>query len=166
LLAVILHRFDDDVVESRIAATETSGDIEHAPGDASAEHLVKHDSGGIEVGAGVHLRTHEQCLRCHEVRRAHRHVGLGQRTAAAGFAAFCQAEIGYFDVTFGTDQNIGRLDVAVDDAVRVGIVQRIAMASPQRGKSGRGDAEKTTHDLMLKAKQQDCTPGEISDHRR
>ena len=90
-------------------------------GQASREHLVEDDPEGPDVGAGVDVLAEELLGR---------HVGDGpDGTAGAGQAGLAgdlgQAEIGDPGDALLRDEDVGRLDVAVDDAVRMGGGQAI-----------------------------------------
>ena len=85
-------------------------------GQAARKHLVEDDPQGPDVGSGVDVLAEELLGR---------HVGDGPDGAAgpgqAGLAGdLGQAEIGDPGDALLRDEDVGRLDVAVDDAVRMG----------------------------------------------
>src|SRR5437762_2482257 len=89
------------------------------------EELIEHDAGREDVRAPID-RLALDLFRRHVGRGSDHGAGarrlalLALRLGDAG-----DAEIGQFGVAAGIDQDIGRLDVAVDDARLVGEVERI-----------------------------------------
>ena len=86
------------------------------------DHLEQHDADRVDVGARVDRPAADRLLGRHVVRRADDDVGL--RGVAADVAAQArEAEVEDADVIAGAqllaDHDVRRLDVAVDDALRV-----------------------------------------------
>jgi hypothetical protein len=101
-------------------------------------HFVEHDAKRKKIGARVerlaeHLlgrhvsdRAHG-CARTGELRRVDADRGHGSGFVAASLCRhdFREAEVQNLRVAALCDENIGRLNVAVDDAVGVGGVERV-----------------------------------------
>jgi hypothetical protein len=99
-------------------------------------HLVKDDTEGEDVGARVQVFA-PRLFRGHVGHRAHRRAGTGQGIlhvlrlgvrAGDGRAVFQQlgeTEVEDLGVAARGDEDVGRLDVAVDDTAGVRGVQRI-----------------------------------------
>ena len=68
----------------------------------------------------------------HEGRVPRMHAGLGVHGGIGGFD-LCESEVGDFDVPFFCEQQVGRLDVAVDEAGLVGDDQRFARFPGEAG---------------------------------
>ena len=96
------------------------------------EHLVQHAAEAVDVAPGVDVLAAERLLRAHVVRRADGHAGLGQLLAAGLAHRPRDAEVGDQRVA-AEQQDVLRLDVAVDDAALVGVLR--APRRP-RGRSG------------------------------
>ena len=87
-------------------------------GEPSSEHLVEHDAEGEEVGPVVDLLALDLLGR-HVVGRAEELPLLGEvRAVEPG-----DAEVGDLHLVVGGDQDVRRLDVAVDHPVGVGVVE-------------------------------------------
>src|ERR1700680_465992 len=124
----------------------------------SSRHLIEYDPEREEVRARVH-RPAQRLLRRHvwdgsqseagasEIVRGLRDVSEGVATDA-GFvphAELCQAEVQNLGVPALGDENVRRLNIAVNDAVRVGGVERVGNLDPQikqlwQGQWALGDA--------------------------
>ena len=83
-------------------------------GQLSGQALVEHHAEGIDVGAGIHLAPIVDLLGGHVVRCAQRHARGGQGQHAAG-EDLGQAEVGQPGLALLVDQDVGRLQVAVND---------------------------------------------------
>ena len=82
------------------------------------QHLVEHRAEAVDVGPGVEPRVAGGLLRAHVGRRADREPGLGQprlRRAAAQRPG--DPEVGHQRIAVPGEQEVLRLDVAVDHAV-------------------------------------------------
>ena len=96
-------------------------------GQAAGDDLVEQHAGGVEVGAGVDLQA-EGLLGAHVLRGAEHHAGAGhllERTVAAddlGDAEVDQLEHLAALVVAG-DEDVLRLQVAVDHALAVGVLE-------------------------------------------
>ena len=94
--------------------------FEHRDG---GEHFVEGNAKGENVGATVSLGTAAGGLfRGHVAWRAHDLTGDGEFHLLAVFA-FGNAEVSNFDLTGLIEENVTGFDVAMDDAVFVGVVQ-------------------------------------------
>ncbi len=99
----------------------------------AAHHGVERGADGEQVGAAVDaVGEAHGLLRRHERGRAQR--GPGARRLAAGLAHAGHAEVEQLDHVLAGDEDVGRLDVAVDDALVVEALERVAElgGDPQR----------------------------------
>jgi hypothetical protein len=102
-------------------------------GGPAREQLVQHRPHGVQVGAVIHRPVGDH-LRRQVQHRADDHALLGQ----AHVPSFQrQPKVGHLDVSIGCDHDILGLDVAMDDALGVGVGQR-----PQRAADG---AQRAAH---------------------
>ncbi len=88
------------------------------------EHLIRDDAQRIEIAAAIDFAIARALLGTHVGRRPDRHPGRGQpRVRAAGVADRARdAEVGHHRApTIGRQQDVVRLDVAVDYAARMGV---------------------------------------------
>ena len=85
-------------------------------GRAAADHLVEHAAERVEVAGGRRLAAH-RLLRRHVARRADHHPGLRQPRAVERHR---QAEVADLGDAAAVEPDVARLQVAVDDALRVG----------------------------------------------
>jgi hypothetical protein len=94
-------------------------------GRRADEHLVGQDAHGVEVGPVIQVGVGRRLLRRHVRGRPHHEAGRGDRGAARGVVQRLRdPEVGHLGV--GADeQDVLRLDVAVDDAQAVGVAQRV-----------------------------------------
>ena len=95
-------------------------------GQLAGKHLVENHAHGINVGAAVAALAFH-LLRRDVVRRAEGggEVGIGE-AARRGVAG--DAEVDQLDVVVVVDHDVFRLQVAVDDAVGVDVVERLKNA--------------------------------------
>ncbi len=89
----------------------------------AGEHLVGHASQRVDVGPRGDLALAHRLLGAHVVRRAEAHSGLGHPAAAGAGDGERNAEVGHERAPV-VDQDVLGLDVAVDHAVAVGVVER------------------------------------------
>ena len=80
---------------------------------------VQRAAQGVDVGADVHACGVLDLLRGHVVEGAQQHARLGH----AGVKVPGQAEVEQLGLPFGRDADVGRLDVAMDEVVLVGLGQ-------------------------------------------
>jgi len=90
--------------------------------DPSGQHLVQDDAQGVQIGPVIHDHTLGLLWR-HIVWGAQHGAGAGQ---PAGVAGAGDAKVGHFGPAVGAEQDIGRLDVAMNQAAAVGKVKGAA----------------------------------------
>ena len=89
---------------------------------AAGEHLVEDRAQGVDVGGGRDVGGRAAgLLGGHVARRAHDVAGAGQ--ARLALHQLGQAEVGDLRDALVGEHDVGRLDVAVDDPVLVGVVE-------------------------------------------
>ncbi len=88
-------------------------------GKPAGEHLIEDHAGGVDVGAAVHMAA-LGLLRGDIVDRAD---GLGGHGVLGGAGDAGDAEIGDLHAAVPQDQHVLGLDVPVDDAPAVGVIQ-------------------------------------------
>ena len=93
-----------------------------AEGRLPGEHLVGDGAQGIHVAASADLALAHRLFGGHVARRAERHAGLGHAAAAGLLHGEGDAEVGDEGLAV-VQQDVVGLDVAVDDAVAVGVVE-------------------------------------------
>ena len=104
--------------------------IRAGKGRLAGEHLVEHATQRVHVGAGIEVPLAHRLLRTHVVRGAQAHAGLGEPLLACPASRFpacqrpCDPEVRHQRV-IAAEQDVLRLDVTVDDAVPVGVGQRV-----------------------------------------
>ena len=86
----------------------------------AGHHLVEHRAEGVEVGAGVRS-TPQRLLGRHIGDCTDHHAVRGHAAAVQGHR---QAEVAQHRRPFGSKPDVAGLEVAVDDAVLVRVVQR------------------------------------------
>ncbi len=110
----------------------------HAPGDQPVEQHAQ----GVQVDAGAVQRLAHRLLGGHEVRGAQHDLAVGQagrRIAAdgGGDAEVCDLDREHA-VGLPGDEEVLRLDVAVQDLARVHVRERVKYLPDQAGRDGRG----------------------------
>ena len=113
-------------------------------GRLAREHLVQHASEGVDVRAGGDLPLAHRLLRAHVVRGPQGHARLGHPGPASLAGGERDAEVGHQRRVI-VEQDVLGLDVAVDHAVAVRVVQR--------GGDLLGDADGIRHGELLLAGQ-------------
>ena len=86
------------------------------------EHLVQHAAERVQVAPSVQLPAGAGLLRAHVRGGAEREPGLGQPVLAGGGDGARDPEVRH-DRLVAFQQDVFRLDIAVDDAVRMGVAQ-------------------------------------------
>ena len=101
-------------------------------GRPQRQQLVQRRAQRVDVGAVVDRHAlGQRLLRAHVTQRAHqvaRHRQAGLAVLHVG-----QAEVGHPQLAAPVQQQVGRLDVAMDDAQLVGVVQRLGRLDAQLG---------------------------------
>ena len=115
----------EDGVEARIAADLYTGHLPAATRQLAGEHLVERHAHGIDVRTSVKLRVRYPRFRREKIRRADGDAGP-REAQQRDVIVLGQAEVGDLHRAVAREQQVGRLDVAVDDAMLVRVVQRIA----------------------------------------
>ena len=162
LLAIGGHGLEADALEparharfeargrDRIALADRSDDLDDraaVEGAPTGQALVEHRAHGVDVGALAHgARLAARLLGRHVGRRAEEVAALGQVARHLHLAR--QAEVHQARVAALVDQDVGRLDVAVHQAVGVHVLQGAGdLAHPAHGLGGR-------HAALLDARRQ------------
>ena len=98
--------------------------LEGAAGEGrlAGQHLVGHGTERVHIAPGADVALAHRLLGRHVGRRAEGHAGLGHATAAGLLHGERDAEVGD-EGRAVLQQDVLRLDVAVDDALAVGVVE-------------------------------------------
>ena len=92
----------------------------------AGQHLEQHGAEAVDVGPGVERAVAAGLLGAHVGRRPDAHAGLGELVLVLGRAERAgDAEVGDEGVAVAGEEQVLGLDVAVDHAVLVGVVQRL-----------------------------------------
>ena len=110
----------------------------------SREHLVQHAGERVEIAPAVEVLLAGGLLRAHIGRRPDRHPRPGERLAAGGTHRLGDPEVRHHRVA-ALEQDVLRLDVAVDDAPAVRVAQRVGHLA--------GDPKRVVHRELLFAGQ-------------
>ena len=94
-------------------------------GRLAGQHLEQHAGQAVEIAPAVQIPLGAGLLRAHVGRRAHRKAAVGDVdvVAACGGDGGGHAEVGHHRLSF-LQQDVLRLDVAVDDVEPMGIAER------------------------------------------
>ena len=109
----------------------------------AGEHLVGDRAQGVDVGPVVHRALARRLLRRHVLRGAEREAGPGHPLAAGLLDSECDAEV-RDQRRAVVEQDVLRLDVAVDHAVLVCVRQRLATSPAIRTASVTGSCRSRT----------------------
>ena len=90
----------------------------------AGEHLVRHHAERVDVGARVDRPFAHRLFRAHVLRRAEGEAGLRHPLAAGALHGERDAEIGDQGMA-ALQQDVLRLDVAMDHATGVGVAERV-----------------------------------------
>jgi hypothetical protein len=93
-------------------------------GHPPRDHLVQHAAQTVEIAAPVHRRGRRGLLRAHVGRGPDRKPDPGERRAAGEADRPCDAEIRHHRMTV-RDEDVLRLDVSMNHAAPVGVVERV-----------------------------------------
>ena len=156
VFALLLQRAEDDFVNARVTGGFGGGRGELAEGEFAGEHLVEDDAEAVDVGAVVHVGGAVALLGGHVAGRAQGGGGGGERGGAgmgdgvwrlgrgvlAGGVAdeFGDAEVHEFHAAFGVEEDVLGLDVAVEDALVVGVLEGFANLRDDGEGLGGGEA--------------------------
>ena len=115
---------------------------EFAQRQFAGEHFVEHHAQRVDVRAVVHVCGLLDLLRRHVVRRAHDLPVAGERGVAAASRPedLGDAEVGDLHPALLVEQDVLRLDVAVDDAFVVRELERLADLRDDRQRLARAQA--------------------------
>jgi hypothetical protein len=90
------------------------------------EHFIEDDAERIDVGSVIHLGRSLQLLGRHVMRGAQGRARPGERDLLRrGADQLGDAEVGDLHTALGIEQDVLRLDVAVQNALFVGVLQRL-----------------------------------------
>ena len=126
-VGVALQRVQHDLVEAHVYPHFFRRRGEAAHRDFAGEHFVKDHAERIDVRAVVHGLRLVELLGGHVARRAERHAGYRERVVGLLAAQeFREAEVGDLHTAAFINEDVLRLHVAVDDALLVRELQRVA----------------------------------------
>ena len=91
----------------------------------AGQHLVQHGGERVDVGARVERLVARRLLGAHVGRRPDHEPGVGQLLVARALQRPSDAEVGDQRVAVPREQQVLGLDVPVDHAVLVGVLQRL-----------------------------------------
>ena len=99
----------------------------HVPanGGVPLQHLEQHRAHRVDVGAMIDVASPAGLLRCHVRRRAERDAFAGERRILARVADRLRDAEVHDDRMPAGEHDVVRLDVAMDDAVRVRVGERL-----------------------------------------
>ena len=123
-----------DVVELGVDARGPRGRLHHASGHVAREHLVEDHAQGEQIGAVVHLARTLQLLGRHVAEGAHRLMRASELNPAVLATQLREAEVHQLHAAELVEEHVLGLDVPVNDAAIVGVLQRFA--------EGRNDGER------------------------
>ena len=109
-------------------------------GSSPGQHFVEHHAQGVNVRALVHVLRVLQLFGRHVVRRADGQAAGRQRDLVLGLAEqLGDAEVGDLHPALRVEQDVLRLDVAVQDAFVVGELERLANLRHEHHRLLRGE---------------------------
>ena len=142
---LLLQGAQNDGIEAHVNLNFGRGRLELLARQFAGEHLVKHHAQRVNIRAMIHLARRLNLLRRHVLRRAHDTACVGQFGGRAVLLRrlpaladrqvsptiipnnnLRQTKIRHLHAATAVQQNILRLDVAVDDALVVRELQRVA----------------------------------------
>ena len=125
--AFLLERSKHHVVEAHVDLDLLRRRCEAADGQLAGEHLVKDHAEREDVGAVVDFPRLADLFGRHVVERAHDLCVAGERgVLGAGLKQLGQTEVGDLHMAGAVEEDVVGLDVAVDHALVVGVLERVA----------------------------------------
>jgi len=126
LFPLLLQRVEDDVIDARVHGALSRGRCEAADGQLAREHLIEDHAQRIDVRALVHILRMLQLFGRHVVGRAHGVAAGSEGKLFPGLAhQLGDAEVRDLHPAARVEQDILRLDVAVQDAFVMGELERL-----------------------------------------
>ncbi len=124
---LFLQRPQHYLIQPHVDLHLLRGRGETADGQLAGEHLVEDHAQGIDVGTVVDLQWVLDLLGGHVLRRAHDLSRAGERQVVRFLAhQLGDAEVGDLHLAAPVEQDVLGLDVSMDDAHVVGILQGVA----------------------------------------
>ena len=126
-LRLLFQRAEHDLIEPHIDLHFLRRSGEATEGQFPCEHFVKDDAQGVNVGPVIHELGFLDLLRGHVMRRPH-HVARLRQPSRPGIYPYQpgQAEVGDLHPARFVQQDVLRLDVAMNDALVVRELERLA----------------------------------------
>ena len=147
-LTVIAQRTADDRIVARVQPRHLVGrQLKHALRQAASEHVVEHHPDRIDVRPLIHRNTQRQRLRRDVVQRPHRHTALRHPRALPTLTHLRQAKVRHLHYAVIAHHDVRWLDVSVDDAALMRILQRIAHMRGDRHRMFSGQSALRRHHL-------------------
>ena len=149
---IFFQRAQNNFIQPHVNVNLVRRRFDLLAGQFAGKHLVKHHAQRVNVRAVIHLARRGDLLRRHVIRRAQdagRAVLLRGPNVWAdrqvsptrfGFNNFRQAKIRHLHAAPAIQQNVLRLDVAVDDALVVRKLERVANLRHDGQRLARGNA--------------------------
>lgn len=103
---------------------ELGGEVSIGEGGFAGEHLVPGAAEGIDVAFGIGGFAVLGLFGGHVIDGADGHSGACDPAFEGVLDGACESEVGEFDDAFAGDEDVGGLDVAMDDPVAVGVQER------------------------------------------
>ena len=132
---------EDDLIHEGVDSGFLRGGGEPADGQLAGEHFIKDHPERINIRAVVHLAGVFDLLRGHVGHGAEACTAEGQAEfLAAGLTQLGDTEISDFHAAPGVEEEILRLDIAVEDALAVGVLEGLADSGDDFQRLFRGEA--------------------------
>ena len=133
----------------------------HVIGHASGQQFVEHHADGVDIASRVdRRRIAEDLLRAHVGERAHQlSFTRVQRVRRLSLEQAGDAEVEHFRLARAIDEDVARLDVAVDDAAIVRVLDGVADSRDEL--EPRRDIERVRRDVLAQWRALDELHGEV-----